>query len=84
MGYWKGIKFWVNKGGITNLLLVPQLEKDGYQLDYSTESGWLVHTPADTTIRFRKDKGVWGGMPYIVLMVDPSTYIYSQVVTRLE
>eukprot|EP00804_Cyclotella_cryptica_P007870 CCRYP_001432-RA/>CCRYP_001432-RA protein AED:0.43 eAED:0.43 QI:0/0/0/1/1/1/2/0/246 len=29
MGYWRGIKFWVNETGIANLLSVPQLEKDG-------------------------------------------------------
>eukprot|EP00804_Cyclotella_cryptica_P009344 CCRYP_009005-RD/>CCRYP_009005-RD protein AED:0.36 eAED:0.36 QI:20/0.12/0.11/1/0/0/9/0/1019 len=75
MGYWKGIKFWVNESGIANLLSVPQLEKDGYELEYSTASGWLVHTPAGNTIHFSMDIGMCGGMPFIDLAADPTTYL---------
>ena len=75
MGYWRGIKFWVNETGIANLLSVPQLEKDGYQLEYNTTTGWLVHTPAGNTIRFEMDKGMCGGMPFIDLTADPTTYL---------
>eukprot|EP00804_Cyclotella_cryptica_P011815 CCRYP_021222-RA/>CCRYP_021222-RA protein AED:0.36 eAED:-0.92 QI:0/-1/0/1/-1/1/1/0/432 len=75
MGYWKGIKFRVNESGIANLLSVPQLANDGYELEYSTASGWLVHTPAGNTIHFLMDEGMCGGMPFIDLVAHPGTYL---------
>ena len=65
MGYWHGIKIWVNEAEIANLLSVPQLEKDGYKLAYDTESGWDVCMPAGNTICFKKDAGICAGMSYI-------------------
>ena len=29
--------FWLNEKGIANLLSIPQLEKDGYTIDYNTK-----------------------------------------------
>ena len=57
MGYWCESKFWVSKNGMANLLLVPQLEKDGYQLEYQSGGGWLIHLPAGSTIHFKCMKG---------------------------
>lgn len=51
------------------------MEKDGYQLEYNTTTGWLVHTPAGNTIHFTMDDGMCGGMPYIDLTTDPATYL---------
>ena len=36
MGYWCGIKFWVNEGDISNLLSVPDREKDDHKLESNT------------------------------------------------
>ena len=33
-GLWN---FWLNKQGIANLISIPQLEKDGYTIDYNTK-----------------------------------------------
>ena len=43
-GMWE---FWLNKKGITNLLSVPQIEKDGFIIDYNTNHDWVVTTPTD-------------------------------------
>lgn len=75
VGYWRGIKFWVNECGIANLLSLPQLEKDGYQLEYDMRSGWRVHTPTGNTIHFKMDRGMRRGMLYIDLTTDPSKYV---------
>eukprot|EP00957_Ditylum_brightwellii_P025141 1902851-Ditylum_brightwellii.AAC.1 len=38
-GLWS---FWLNKKCIANLLSIPQLEKDGYTIDYNTKRNWVV------------------------------------------
>ena len=84
MGYWRGIKFWINETGTANLLLVPQLEKDGYQLEYNTTSGWLVHTPTGNIINFTMDNGMYGGMLYIDLTMDPSLYLSCRYKDKIK
>ena len=64
-GFWNGLKFWVNKNGIINLLSIPQLEKDGYFLTYMTTRGWRMYTPAGNTVVFKRDTGRCGEIPYI-------------------
>ena len=61
-GLWE---FWLNKKGIVNLLSVPQLEKDGFVIDYNTNRDWVVTTPTGEKILFKKDTGLCEGMPYI-------------------
>eukprot|EP00804_Cyclotella_cryptica_P005158 CCRYP_018674-RA/>CCRYP_018674-RA protein AED:0.59 eAED:0.44 QI:0/0/0/0.5/0/0/2/0/146 len=41
--FWRNIKFWLNENGIANLISAPQLELDGYKLEYKSDGGWLVH-----------------------------------------
>ena len=41
-GLWN---FWINEQGIANLLSIPQIEKDGYTIDYNTKRYWVVKTP---------------------------------------
>eukprot|EP00957_Ditylum_brightwellii_P042554 3222072-Ditylum_brightwellii.AAC.1 len=38
--------FWLNEKGIANLLSIPQLEKDGYTINYNTKRNWVVTTPS--------------------------------------
>ena len=57
--------FWLNYQGITNLLSIPQLEKDGYVIDYNTNRDWVVTIPEGKTILFHKDVSMCKGMPYL-------------------
>ena len=61
-GLWE---FWLNSQGIANLLSTPQLERDGYEIDYNTKREWVVTTPSGESIVFKRDTGVCAGMPYI-------------------
>ena len=61
-GLWE---FWLNSQGIANLLSIPQLERDGYEINYNTKRDWVVTTPSGELIVFKRDTGVCTGMPYI-------------------
>ena len=43
----------------------PQMERDGYEIDYNTKHEWVVTTPSGELIVFKRDTGVCAGMPYI-------------------
>eukprot|EP00804_Cyclotella_cryptica_P004287 CCRYP_013486-RA/>CCRYP_013486-RA protein AED:0.93 eAED:0.93 QI:0/0/0/0.5/0/0/2/0/352 len=74
-GFWRNIKFWLNKNGIANLISAPQLESDGYKLEYKSGMGWLAHGPDGKTIMFKRDSGLCGGMPFIDLTEETSKFI---------
>ena len=61
-GLWS---FWLNEKGIANLLSIPQLEKDGYTIDYNTKRNWVVTTPLGKCLLFKSDTGLCAGMPYL-------------------
>ena len=42
---------------IANLLSVPQLEADGFTIDYTTNRDWVVTTPEGEEIMLKKDTG---------------------------
>ena len=44
-GLYGEFEMWLNKQGIANLLSIPQLEEDGYIVDYNTNRDWVVTTP---------------------------------------
>ena len=50
-----------------NLLSIPQLEEDGYVIDYNTKRDWIVTTPQGDEIRFKRDTGLCNRMLYIDL-----------------
>jgi len=58
---------WLVQHGIANLLSIPCLERDGYQVSYDTKTCWLVKCPNGLTLKFKKDVGVCEGFPYIDL-----------------
>jgi hypothetical protein len=58
-------EMWINTDGIANLLSVPQLERDGFSIDYNTKRNWVLTTPEGQEIVFKRDTGVAEGMPYI-------------------
>ena len=64
-GYYGMWNFWLNERGIANLLSIPQLEKDGYVIDYNSKRYWAVTTPEGKVLLFKKDTGTCAGMPYL-------------------
>ena len=58
---------WVNKGGIANLLSIPQLEKDGFRVTSDTHGEWIMYSPRGEKLFFKQDSGALKNMPYIDL-----------------
>ena len=58
-------KMWINEGGIANLLLILQLEKDGFRVTSDTHGEWIVHSPRGEKLVFKRDYGDLKNMPYI-------------------
>ena len=56
---------WINEGGIANLLSISQLEKDGFRITSDTHGEWIVHSPRDEKLVFKRDTGTLENMPYI-------------------
>ena len=49
-GYWGKFHMWVNENGMVNLISIPCLEEDGYNISYDTKKEWVVTTPKGTRI----------------------------------
>ena len=47
-------KMWINEGGVANLLLIPQLEKDGFRMTSDTHGEWIVYSPRGEKIFFQE------------------------------
>ena len=56
---------WLVHSGIANLLSLPTLERDGYVCSYKTNSPWIVECPDGTILKFKRDRGLFKGFPYI-------------------
>ena len=54
-GYYGVFKMWLNRNGTVYLLLIPQLEDDGYVVDYNTHRNWVVTTPEGAYVVFKHD-----------------------------
>ena len=48
-----------------NLLSIPQLEKDGYTIDYNIKRNWVVTTPSGKCLLFKTDTRLCAGMQYL-------------------
>ena len=55
---------WLNEGGIVNLVVIPQLERDMYRITYDTHDMRVVWMPDGTPIPFGHDGG--GPMDHLV------------------
>ena len=81
-GYYGLWNFWLNDQGITNLLSIPQLEKDGYLIDYNTKRDWAVTTPEGKTLLFKKDVGTCKGMPYLDIHENHNALALIQTICK--
>ena len=50
---------------MANLLSIPCLEADGYNILYDTKKELVVTTPKGTRIKFKRGTGLCKGIPYI-------------------
>ena len=78
-GLWS---FWLNEKGIANLLSIPQLEKDGYTIDYNTKRNWVVTTPTGKCLLFKSDTGLCAGMPYLDIRENHEALVLIQTVRK--
>ena len=76
-GLWS---FGLNKKGIANLLSIPQLEKDGYTIDYNTKRNWVVMMPSGKCLLFKADTGLCAGMPYLDIRENRDKLVLIQTV----
>ena len=74
------MSFWLNEKGIANLLSIPQLEKDGYTIDYNTKCDWVVTTPTGKCLLFKSDTGMCAGMPYLDIRENHKALVLIQTV----
>ena len=58
-GYYGPFKMWLNPKGIANLLSIPQLEADGFKVDYAAGEEWTVKTPKGECIKFKRGSGLF-------------------------
>ena len=58
---------WLVCSRITNFLSLPTLERDCYVCQYHSHSAWIIESPDETILKFKKDKGLCEGFPYINL-----------------
>ena len=73
--------FWLNEKGIANLLSIPQLEKDGYTIDYNIKQDWVVTTPSGKCLLFKTDStGLCAGMPYLDVRENHEALVLIQTV----
>ena len=71
---------WYNWNGITNLLYIPQLDKDGYKVKTHTTEYWVVITPSGNEIFFKQDTGFAEGMLYIELREQHKGFVMMQTI----
>ena len=72
-GLWSYFHMWLVESGITNLLSVPQLEADGFKVDYSNNLLTVI-MPEGHVIPFKKVTGKCRGFPYIEMGVDVTSF----------
>ena len=66
-GRYGKLKVWLNERGIANLFYVPILENTGYIVSTHIKGDWVITTPKGKKTVFKRDTGVYKGMPYINL-----------------
>ena len=78
-GLWE---FWLNEQGIANLFSIPQLEKDGYVIDYNTNRYWVVTTLEGKTLFLQKYAGMCEGIPYLGICGNHDAFLMIQTISK--
>ena len=77
------LQFWENPDGIVNLVLLVELEKNGWTAEYRTGNVWEVTSPdGKITLKFLNEKkGICKGMPYIDLSKPDEHIVHNDDTT---
>ena len=78
-GWWQCFHVWLVVSSITNLLIVPQLEADGFNIDYNTKRDLFVTTHEGEQIVFKKDPGKCKGFPFIEMFYQEALALFRSV-----
>jgi hypothetical protein len=82
VGYWNGFRFWENPEGIANLMSLPQLELEGYEV-YKNPHEWYAISPSGGRIDFKLDSGVCRRMAYIDLR-KPEEHFFGEGLAMIQ
>ena len=55
---------WLVRNGIANILSIPQLERDGFVVEY-VKQVWTITCPNGTRLVLKRDMGLCEGFPYL-------------------
>ena len=81
-GTYGDFQVWLNKKGIANLISIPMLEANGYNVSTHTRADWVMTTPEGKDITFKRDKGLCTGMPYIDLCDPKEVLVMIETVRK--
>ena len=81
-GWYGDFQIWLNKKGIANLLSIPMLEEEGYIVSTHTKSDWVVTTPKEKKIVFKRDTGICNQMPYIDLRKNMEGFTMVETIRK--
>ena len=70
---------WIVESGIENFLSVPQLEADGFTINYHTKRNWVVTTPEGEEIALKKDTGECKGFTFIEMDSQEALPLFQSV-----
>ena len=70
---------WINEGGITNLLSIPQLERDGFRVTCDIHGEWIVYLRCGDKLVSKRDVGSLENMPYIHVSDVPEAFAHANI-----
>ena len=73
------LKTWVNEGGITNLLSIPELKRDGFRVTSGTHGEWIVSLPQGKKLHFKRDTGALENMLYIDIRDITEAFTHANI-----
>ena len=56
--------YWLVRNGIANILSIPQLERDGFVVEY-VKQVWTIICPNGTRLVLKRDMGLCKAFPYL-------------------
>ena len=66
---------WPVRNGIAKLLLVPQIEKEGFCLTYDTTTIWTIQCPYGSVLNLKRDTCMCDKFPYLYLKKYKDTIV---------
>jgi hypothetical protein len=74
---------WLVRNGLANLLSLPQLEDNGFYVEYHKGRKWVVTTPQGNEIVFKhKEEGICRGFTYIDMQTCKGAIAMAQTIRQ--